>query len=145
MLDNPRALPKLVAGLVAAFRASVVPSAAGPRPGRDQVGTRIARPGQVWPVRSSDFGAPSSRALPVITNLPEYANMRQPLSGEIFVANPDIYTRVIRRRMAAPPIARALVPSRGAHYRAPMYVGIAPGQEGQIPESAPAFRVLGAR
>lgn len=144
-LDNPRALPSFVGKLVAAFRGAVVPAAAGPLPGRDQVGSHRADPSRVWPVRTSQFGAPSSQARPVIENLPEYANFRQPLSGEIFVSNPAIYNRVIRRRMAAPPIARALVPSRAATYRAPMYVSGQAAADAAATATSPASRLLGGR
>jgi hypothetical protein len=144
VLDAPAALRSFVRGLVDAFRGAIVPGAAGPRPGTDQVGTHVADPSQVWPVRTSQFGAPSSQARPVVGILPEYASFRLPFSGKFFVADPAIYQRVVRRRMQAPLSVRALTPSTQAHYRAPMYVGVGPGNPEATP-TTPAARIFGGR
>jgi hypothetical protein len=137
-LDTPQALPAFGAG---AFRGSVVPGAAGPRPARADVGVSVADPSMVPAVRVSLFGAPNAQRQGRIINLPEYAYLRAPLSGQIFVADPDNYTRVVRRRMMAPPSVVALSASRATDYRAPMYDGVEAPPGG----GAGAFRILGGR
>lgn len=129
---------------VGAFRGSVQPSAAGPRPASDPHKRHVADPSGVWPVRVSQFGAPSGQRRGIVGILTEYLNGRVPFSGEIFVAKPSQYTRVVRRRMTAPPIVHGLVASRDATYRAPMYVGAAP-QEPIAPQSSPISRIMGGR
>lgn len=139
-------LPRRFGG--GAFRGSVVPNAAGPRPAEDPVGFMKPKIGGADPIQvGARFGAPSAQRRGIVAFLREYASgIPSGMIREIFVSPRDAHNRVVRRRMAATPAVRGLTPSRDNIYRAPIYVG-APDASvaAQADGPPPASRFMGGR
>lgn len=133
----------------AAFRGSITPNAAGPRPARDPADFHRVREDGAQPIQvGAEAGAPSGQRRNAVGILPEYASgIPSGMIRQIFVSPVKEHTRTIRRRMGAPLIVAALTPSRSASYRAPIYVGVPTGADPQGTRVAatPSFRLLGRR